>query len=753
MAESLAVKYRPRTFSDVCSQSSVIKILTRQIETGEFKNAVLFNGASGCGKAQPLTSKVFTPEGYKLMKDIHIGDTVVAGDGTATRVLGVFPQGIRPIYKITFSDRSTIEVADNHLNSVWHRKNGHREDCVMTTEELIDWMNKNPKHSLRLDTPVIDCWQDNNITVDPYLLGCLIGDGSLHNNFGFTNSEPDIIDKVNTILERDYKMCLKHVENYDYGIVYKDRDKKRYSCYYKELADVTISTIIDRLESEGYPRFDGATIISLANGTAPVTLKKYPELANCITVKVSDSYVAYNEADVTLRKQLDELGMLVNSVDKHIPKTYLYSSFETRLNVLRGLMDTDGDKGGRDFSTSSPKLAEDFETLTRSLGIQVTRMLKTNVTYTTIKDGKKVRLPGKDSHVFYLHPNNDYKIFTCRRIEDTFTPVQNAPRKVIKSIEYVRDDQCQCIYVAADCHTYFTDHMTLTHNTTCARIVANMLNNGQGEPIEIDAASNNGVENVRQIIHDAQERSIDSKYKIYIIDECHSLSNQAWQAFLKCIEEPPKYTIFIFCTTDPQKIPETITNRVQRFSFNRISTDLIKERLAYICRMEGFVNYEEAVDYLSRMSEGGMRAAITLLDKCSSYSTDLCIDNVLAALGNYSYDTFFSLINHMIDGNEAEVLNIISRFYDEGNDLKLFVDQFLNFCMDVTKYALFKTTEVTRIPSSMEAQLLGSTNFDNSAKYYMYVVDKILVLKNMLKNDNSPRSTIEILFLQITRCV
>lgn len=288
--------------------------------------------------------------------------------------------------------------------------------------------------------------------------------------------------------------------------------------------------------------------------------------------------------------------------------------------------------------------------------------------------------------------------------------------------------------------------------TTCARIVANMLNNGQGEPIEIDGASNNGVENVRQIIHDAQERSIDSKYKVYIIDECHVLTSAAWQAFLKCIEEPPTYTIFIFCTTDPQKIPETIKNRVQRFRFNRIGTEQIKERLAYICRMEGFTNYEESVDYLSRMSEGGMRAAITFLDKCSSYSTDLSINNVLSALGNYSYETFFSLINNMIDGNEADVLSIISKFYDEGNDLKLFVDQFLNFCMDVTKYSLFRSTDVTRIPSSMELQLQGATNFDNASKYYTYVIDKLLVLKNMLKNDNSPRSTIEILFLQITRC-
>ena len=97
------------------------------------------------------------------------------------------------------------------------------------------------------------------------------------------------------------------------------------------------------------------------------------------------------------------------------------------------------------------------------------------------------------------------------------------------------------------------------------------------------------VDDIRhQLNNDIVIKPYSSKYKIYIIDECHSLTNQAWQAFLKCIEEPPTYTIFIFCTTDPQKIPETIKNRVQRFTFNRISTEQIRERLAYICRMEGF---------------------------------------------------------------------------------------------------------------------------------------------------------------------
>ena len=148
-----------------------------------------------------------------------------------------------------------------------------------------------------------------------------------------------------------------------------------------------------------------------------------------------------------------------------------------------------------------------------------------------------------------------------------------------------------------------------------------------------------------------------------------------------------------------------------------------------------------------------MRAAISFLDKCSGYSTNLAIENVLTSLGNYSYDIFFDLINNMIDGNEAAVLQIINDFYNQGNDLKLFVDQFLNFCMDINKYALFKNCDMTHIPTSMENKLQSSINFADAAKYYSYVLDKLLNLKNMLKNDSNPRSTIEIIFLQITRCL
>ena len=125
-----------------------------------------------------------------------------------------------------------------------------------------------------------------------------------------------------------------------------------------------------------------------------------------------------------------------------------------------------------------------------------------------------------------------------------------------------------------------------TGKTTCARIFAKEINKGEGVPIEMDAASNNSVEDVRSIIAQAQTKSLDSEYKIFIIDECHSLSNSAWQAMLKTLEEPPAKSIFIFCTTDPQKIPKTILSRVQRYDFQRISQKGIVDRLKYIIEQE-----------------------------------------------------------------------------------------------------------------------------------------------------------------------
>lgn len=309
-----------------------------------------------------------------------------------------------------------------------------------------------------------------------------------------------------------------------------------------------------------------------------------------------------------------------------------------------------------------------------------------------------------------------------------------------KQIELRQFKNCFIFYGASGCG-----------KTTCARIYANEINMHQGSPIEIDAASNNGVDNVREIIKSANERSLDSEYKIYIIDEAHVLTSQSWQAFLKCIEEPPQYTIFIFCTTEKNKIPDTIKNRCQVFNFNRINPRDIEINLNKVCNAENFTNFTEACNYISKISKGQMRDALANLEKCASYSTDLSINNVIAALGDYSYDNMFKLFNGILDNNVGIIYDIIERVYEGGIDLKLYIDELLNFSIDLSKYVIFKTCDVTKIPTAYESELKHLTMFDNSITYYNYYTNKLLELKNMLKNDINPLSTIEVMLCKMAR--
>ena len=289
--------------------------------------------------------------------------------------------------------------------------------------------------------------------------------------------------------------------------------------------------------------------------------------------------------------------------------------------------------------------------------------------------------------------------------------------------------------------------------TTAARIFANEINNYCGVPIEIDGASNNGVDNVKQIINSASQRSLDSEYKIYIIDEAHMLTVQAWNAFLKTIEESPKYTIFIFCTTDPQKIPDTIKNRCMRFNFTRISSEIIFSRLSYICNCEGITNCNDVLDYISRISNGEMRNAISKLETCLDFSNDVNIENTLKALGNFSYDLFFKLTNNIIDGKFEEVSIIINKIYNDGSDMINFVNNYMGFLLDILAYSLNKDIKCTHIPSVYVNDLQFAIGFDNANKYYNYYIDKVLELKNMLKTDSIPHQTILVVFNQMCRLV
>lgn len=239
--------------------------------------------------------------------------------------------------------------------------------------------------------------------------------------------------------------------------------------------------------------------------------------------------------------------------------------------------------------------------------------------------------------------------------------------------------------------------------TTCARIFAHDINKGEGNPIELDAASNNGVEDVREIIQQAKTKSLDSEYKIFIIDECHALSNSAWQAMLKIIEEPPAKSIFIFATTDPQKIPKTILSRVQRYDFQRISQDGIVDRLDSILENELNDNSDllwtrNTLEYIAKIADGGMRDAITLMDKCLAYSKDLTLENVVSALGTVDYETMISLSADILVKNTNAVIYIVEALYATGKDIKQFVKQYLQFLLDIQKFGVGCDWKYLQVP-------------------------------------------------------
>ena len=258
-------------------------------------------------------------------------------------------------------------------------------------------------------------------------------------------------------------------------------------------------------------------------------------------------------------------------------------------------------------------------------------------------------------------------------------------------------------------HGYLFTGPAGTGKTTSARIFASMINDGKGNPIEVDAASNSGVDNIRQIIEDAKRKPLDAEYKIFIVDECHSLSSGSWQALLKTLEEPPKFTIFIFCTTDPQKVPATILSRLQRYNFQKISNEGIVNRLISIIKKENDasnIHYDfDAIEYIAKVSSGGMRDAITLMDKCLSFSDVLTMENVLKTIGSEDYTTFITFLS-ALEGKEKEIsIKVIEDVYNAGKDVKQFMKDFAKFILEVEKYTIYGNFDYVNLPNTLENEL------------------------------------------------
>ena len=192
--------------------------------------------------------------------------------------------------------------------------------------------------------------------------------------------------------------------------------------------------------------------------------------------------------------------------------------------------------------------------------------------------------------------------------------------------------------------------------------------------IEIDAASNTGVDNVREIIDEVSYSPTMGRFKVYIIDEVHMMSPGAFNALLKTLEEPPSYVVFILATTDPQKLPATVLSRVQRYDFHRITIDTIQARLRDICDSEQLDVEDKALRYIAKMGDGSMRDALSLLDQCTAFHIGerLTYDNALDVLGAVDTGVFDRMTNALYDRDVVGALNLLQDVVDQGRDLSQF---------------------------------------------------------------------------------
>ena len=356
----------------------------------------------GTGKAQPLSSNVLTPRGFRRMGDIKVGDEVISGKNRVSRVIGVFPQGIKPVYEVEFDDGSKCRCTDEHL---WKcqtrddRKSGDKYRVIELKDMMKNlYVEKGRRKNYSIDYVQPIDFPKKELPLHPYVMGVILGDGGLtQGNTVISLPDEYIREKVERLLpEGD---CLAIREGYDYRIKRKVKNNRK-------------------------------------SDTKQILQKYF----------------------------LDGCG----SSEKFIPYDYLWSSKEDRLELLRGLLDTDGCTGGKsiEFDSTSYDLATGVIELVHSFGGYAS--LRFSETWYT-KNGEKI--PCKKSYrVLIEFPDDGCKYFSLPRKAEQYKPKRKTIKRFVKSIRYLYDDNCQCIMIDDPCHLYITDDYIITHNTTLAEM-------------------------------------------------------------------------------------------------------------------------------------------------------------------------------------------------------------------------------------------------------------------------------------------
>ena len=318
-------------------------------------------------------------------------------------------------------------------------------------------------------------------------------------------------------------------------------------------------------------------------------------------------------------------------------------------------------------------------------------------------------------------------------------------------------------------HAYLFAGPRGTGKTTMAKIMAKALNCEHGptddpcneceicqgitkgtiaDVIEIDAASNNGVDEIRELRDNVKYLPSVCKYKVYIIDEVHMLSQGAFNALLKTLEEPPAHVVFILATTEPNKIPLTILSRCQRFDFQAISETDMVERLKDVISKENLSVTDEALHLVASLSEGGMRDALSLLDQSISYSKDqnITVDDILAVSGNVSDKYILELLKKIKENEASNALDILNKVLDSGKEISKVISDIMFFLRNVLLFKINKIESTKEIYKDSD-YITYANAIDNSLIYkYLDLLNETL---NNIKYTNQKRAFLEICIIKM----
>ncbi len=268
--------------------------------------------------------------------------------------------------------------------------------------------------------------------------------------------------------------------------------------------------------------------------------------------------------------------------------------------------------------------------------------------------------------------------------------------------------------------------------------------------IEIDAASNNGVDNVRQIRDEVIYAPSKAKYKVYIIVEVHMLSTGAFNALLKTLEQPPVNTVFILATTEPSKVPATILSRCQRFDFRRISIESIQERLKKISVDNKVIFADDALLIISRLADGSLRDAISILDQCISIGkTEISYNDVVSLVGIVNDKFLYEIAECIREKNVEEILSHINELVAAGKDIRHFISDLILYYRNVLICKFSKNIgNLIKIPKDDLAEMVEQSSKITLNELY-FIINELSVLESNLKWLTMPKTALEVALIKL----